>query len=322
METSDNQKSARDIWLAGGCFWGVEAFFKRIPGVIKTSAGYANGSTQNPGYYDIPKTGHAETVQITYDPGRVSLPKLLSYYFMIIDPTSLNRQGNDWGVQYRTGVYYKDDRDREIIENAVREEQKKYKKKLVVEVEPLRSYFLAEETHQDYLGKNPNGYCHIDLSLADRALHEQVDGQYLKPADDNLKKTLSPLQYSVIRQNATEPPFRNEYWDHHAQGIYVDAATGEPLFSSSDKFDSGCGWPSFTRPVSMESVMERTDFSAGMARTEVRSRFGDSHLGHVFTDGPQDKGGLRYCINSAALKFIPAEKMEELGYGKYLEFLK
>ena len=323
MEISDNKNNASsDIWLAGGCFWGVEGFFKRIPGVVKTSAGYANGSSQNPGYYDIAKTGHAETVQITYDPGRVSLPELLSYYFMIIDPTSLNRQGNDRGTQYRTGIYYKDDRDRADIEDALREEQKKHKKKLAIEVRPLQNYSLAEEYHQDYLGKNPNGYCHIDLSLADRALQEQEDRQYFKPTDDDLKKTLSSLQYSVIRQNATEPPFRNEYWDHHQQGIYVDAATGEPLFSSSDKFDSGCGWPSFTRPVSAESIMEKADFSAGMARTEVRSRIGDSHLGHVFTDGPQDEGGLRYCINSAALKFIPADKMEKLGYGNYIKLLK
>lgn len=322
MENQGNRKNAyRDIWLAGGCFWGVEAFFKRIPGVVETSAGYANGSTQNPGYYDIAKTGHAETVQITYDPDLVSLPALLSCYFLIIDPTSLNRQGNDRGTQYRTGIYYTDERDRADIENAVRGERKKHTKKLAVEVGPLKNYSPAEAYHQDYLGKNPNGYCHIDLSLANRIIDEQEERRYTKPADEDLKKTLSPLQYSVIRQNATEPPFRNEYWDHHERGIYVDAATGEPLFLSADKFDSGCGWPSFTRPVSEESIVKRPDFSAGMVRTEVRSRFGGSHLGHVFEDGPS-KGGLRYCINSAALRFIPAEKMRELGYGKYLGFLE
>ena len=322
MEKQGDQKSAyRDIWLAGGCFWGVEAFFKRIPGVVETSVGYANGSMLNPGYYDIAKTGHAETVRITYDPGLLSLAVLLSYYFLIIDPTSLNKQGNDRGTQYRTGIYYTEEHDRAVIEDALREEQKKHTRTLAVEVSRLQNYSLAEEVHQDYLGKNPNGYCHIDLSLANRALRGQDKKQYKRPTDEDLKKKLTPLQYSVVRQSATEPPFRNEYWDHHERGIYVDAATGEPLFSSSDKFDSGCGWPSFTKPVSEESVVERSDLSHGMSRTEVRSRYGDSHLGHVFEDGPSNKGGLRYCINSAAIKFIPVEKMREEGYGEYIDSL-
>lgn len=322
MTDPNNKEKFRNIWLAGGCFWGVEAFFKRIPGVVRTNAGYANGITQNPGYYDIPKTGHAETVQITYDPETVGLSELLSFYFLIIDPTSLNKQGNDRGTQYRTGIYYTEDKDRAVIEKTLMEEQKKHAKKLAVEVRPLENYSPAEDYHQDYLGKNPGGYCHIDLSMADRALRELKEKRYAKPSDEALKKTLSPLQYSVIRQNATEPAFRNEYWDHHERGIYVDAATGEPLFLSSDKFDSGCGWPSFTKPASVESVVEKADLSHGMTRTEVRSRFSDSHLGHVFEDGPADRGGLRYCINSAALKFIPAEKMREAGYGKYIELLK
>lgn len=311
----------RDIWLAGGCFWGVEAFFKRIPGVEATSTGYANGTTLNPGYYDIPKTGHAETVQVTYDPHVVSLEELLNYYFLIIDPTSLNRQGNDVGKQYRTGIYYREEMDLPVIRRVVAAQQEKHRKKVLVEVLPLEQYFLAEEYHQDYLDKNPHGYCHIDLSLAERALLRNREPVYKAPADEELKEKLTPMAYNVIRKNATEPPFRNEYWDNHARGIYVDAASGEPLFISSDKFDSGCGWPSFTRPVSPDALVQKTDLTAGMVRTEVRSRHADSHLGHVFPDGPRDKGGLRYCINSASLRFIPEDKMQETGYGTYIKLL-
>lgn len=321
MDT-DMKKGFKNIWLAGGCFWGVEAFFKKIPGVAETDVGYANGKTEQPGYYDIAQTGHAETVRVTYDPAEVSLAELISYYFMIIDPTSLNRQGNDTGTQYRTGIYYRDAQDREVIDHALAAEQRRYAKSIVVEAEPLRNYYPAEDYHQDYLEKNPGGYCHIDLSAAERALAEKKKNPYQKPAEEELKKRLSAMQYTVIRKNGTEPPFQNEYWNNHERGIYVDVATGEPLFASSQKFDSGTGWPSFTRPIYADAVVQKTDMSAGMMRTEVKSRYGDSHLGHVFEDGPPETGGLRYCINSASLRFIPAEKMQEEGYGKYLALLK
>jgi peptide methionine sulfoxide reductase msrA/msrB len=320
----------KEIWLAGGCFWGVEEYFSRINGVIETSVGYANGKTDNPTYYDISHTGHAETVLVVYDTERINLETVLTYYFKIIDPTILNRQGPDIGTQYRTGIYYTDELDKEIIEKVVSDEQKKYDKPIVTEVVKLEHYYPAEEYHQDYLKKNPGGYCHVDMSILDEeSLQEKESKQikvdptlYKKPSQDEMKTLLSDLQYRVTQENATERPFSNEYYDLEKSGIYVDIVTGEPLFLSNDKYDSGCGWPSFTRPIDEAVITEKSDKSHFMIRTEVRSRVGDSHLGHVFEDGPVEEGGLRYCINSAALKFIPVEDMEAAGYGDYIKFVK
>jgi peptide methionine sulfoxide reductase msrA/msrB len=312
----------KEIYLAGGCFWGVEAYFARIYGVAKTTVGYANGKTQNPTYHELNKTGHAETVQVSYDPGRVSLRELIDWYFRIIDPTSVNRQGNDTGTQYRTGIYYSDPPDEEIICMAVAKEQQKYKALIATEVKPLENYCMAEDYHQDYLDKNPNGYCHVDFSSLKNAPVTAEPASYNKPDEETLRASLTDMQYSVTRLNGTEPPFKNEYWNNHARGIYVDIVTGEPLFVSSDKFDSGCGWPSFSKPVNEDIVVEKQDGSHLMLRTEVRSRTGDNHLGHVFDDGPRDKGGLRYCINSASLRFIPLEEMEQKGYSKYIGIVK
>ena len=248
-----------------------------------------------------------------------------------MDPTSLNKQGNDRGTQYRTGIYYLDEADRDIAVEVLEKESEKYDKAIVVEVLPLAGYYLAEEYHQDYLKKNPDGYCHIDLELAYEPLEKLAiktegimidESKYPKPSDEELKDKLTPLQYEATQSGETERAFSNEYWDNHAEGIYVDVATGEPLFSSNDKYDSGCGWPSFTKPIIPEVVEEFTDTSYNMIRIEVRSRAGDSHLGHVFEDGPQDKGGLRYCINSASIRFIPIEEMEAEGYGYLLEEVK
>ncbi|HOL15011.1 MAG TPA: peptide-methionine (R)-S-oxide reductase MsrB [Bacillota bacterium] len=318
----ENSGGPRDIWLAGGCFWGVEAYFARLEGVRRTSVGYANGRTVHPSYEEIASTGHAETVQVTYDPDRISLQELLKHFFKIIDPTSKNRQGNDVGTQYRTGIYSNDPGDLETARAVLAGEQKKYQKPVVTEVLPLENYYLAEEYHQDYLEKNPGGYCHVDLSALPERKKPAATRAYRKPPPEELKKSLSRRQFQVTQLNATEPPFENEYWDHHERGIYVDVVTGEPLFLSTDKFDAGCGWPSFTRPVDRSAIVEKEDRSYGMIRTEVRSRAGDSHLGHVFPDGPRDKGGLRYCINSAALRFIPLEEMEKEGYGDMIPLIK
>ena len=271
MINNVNKENIKDIYLAGGCFWGVEEYFARIDGVIDSVSGYANGSFDNPTYENVcNNSGHAETVHITYDSTKVSLDTLLKYYFRIIDPTSVNKQGNDRGVQYRTGIYYQNDEDKQIALNAIKEEQKKYQ----------------------------------------------------KPSDDVLKEKLSTLEYQVTQEAATERAFTHEYYKNQEDGIYVDITTGEPLFSSKDKYDAGCGWPSFTKPIATEVVNYKKDSSHGMNRVEVRSRAGEAHLGHVFEDGPRDKGGLRYCINGASLRFIPYDKMDEEGYGEFKKYVK
>ncbi|MBZ2132746.1 peptide-methionine (R)-S-oxide reductase MsrB [Streptococcus gordonii] len=309
-----------EIYLAGGCFWGLEEYFSRIEGVKKTTVGYANGQVESTNYQLIHQTDHAETVHLIYDEERVSLREILLYYFRVIDPLSVNKQGNDVGRQYRTGVYYTDEGDKAVIEQVFAEQEKQLGHKIAVELEPLRHYVLAEDYHQDYLKKNPDGYCHINVNDAYQPLVDP--GQYEKPTDAELKEQLTQEQYQVTQHSATERPFHNAYNATFEEGIYVDVTTGEPLFFAGDKFESGCGWPSFSRPIAREVLRYYEDKSHGMERIEVRSRSGNAHLGHVFTDGPESVGGLRYCINSAALRFIPKEKMEAEGYAYLLQHMK
>lgn len=304
----DMMDGIKTIYFAGGCFWGTEHFFKQISGVVATTAGYANSRVPDPSYKDVctGTTMAAEAVEVRYDPSRVGLRTLIAMYFLSIDPLSVNRQGNDIGTQYRTGIYYTDERQLHVAEEAVKSLSDSLRQQVAVEVMPLLNFYPAEEYHQDYLEKTPGGYCHINPELFARAR--------------NIGR-LTPEQEAVTRRSATEPPFHNAYWDEDRDGIYVDVTTGEPLFLSTDKFNSGCGWPSFTRPISAKSLSEIPDTSHGMTRTEVRSTIGDAHLGHVFNDGPRERGGLRYCINSAALRFIPLEEMEKEGYGSYISLL-
>ena len=308
-----------EIYLAGGCFWGLEEYFSRISGVLQTSVGYANGQVETTNYQLIKETDHAETVQVIYDEKAVSLREILLYYFRVIDPLSVNQQGNDRGRQYRTGIYYLDEEDLPTIYALVQEQERMLGRKIAVEVEKLRHYILAEDYHQDYLKKNPGGYCHIDVRDAEKPLIDAAN--YEKPSQAVLRENLSEESYRVTQEAATEAPFRNAYDQTFEEGIYVDITTGEPLFFAKDKFASGCGWPSFSRPISKELIHYYKDLSHGMERIEVRSRSGNAHLGHVFTDGPQELGGLRYCINSASLRFIAKNEMEEAGYGYLLPYL-
>lgn len=321
----------KTIYFAGGCFWGVDAYFARIEGVVQTQSGYANGNTVNPSYEQVRlgATEAAETVKIDYEDSRISLGELLQYLFRIIEPTSLNKQGADVGTMYRVGVYYEDAADQAVIARALARLQSDYAEPLVVENLPLGNFYRAEEYHQDYLDKNPNGYCHVNLGVAATPLShaEQVRAQeaqiavdstaYHKPEAEGLKAQLSDLQWQVTQEEATERPFSHEYDQLTQEGIYVDIVSGEPLFSSADKYDAGCGWPSFTRPITEAVITEHEDLSLSRVRTEVRSRAADSHLGHVFEDGPQAMGGLRYCINGASLKFIPYDEMDAAGYGAF-----
>ena len=328
----------KTIYLAGGCFWGTEYFFSLVHGVKDTEVGYANSNVPNPTYREVCSgtTGAAETVEVVYDPKEVSLPFLLSLYYQTIDPTSLNKQGNDRGTQYRTGIYYTDPSELPVIEKSLADLQKKYTKKIAIEVGPLKNFYPAEDYHQDYLDNNPGGYCHINPGLfkmakeiRDTTINQTSDKPlgslektYTKPSDEELKKRLTPLQYEVTQNSATERPYSNEYNEEFRPGIYVDIVTGEPLFLSTDKFESGCGWPAFSKPISEDVIKAYRDLSHGMDRIEVRSKDGDSHLGHVFNDGPRDKGGLRFCINSASLRFIPLADMQKEGYGDLIPLVK
>ena len=333
--------NTRTIYLAGGCFWGVEAYMERVAGVVDAVSGYANGDPKlkDPSYEQvIAGSGHAETVKVTYDADKIDLETVLDYYFRVIDPTSLNKQGNDRGVQYRTGIYYTDPADKAVIDQVVAQKQQDYKEKIVVEEQPLDNFYLAEMYHQDYLAKNPNGYCHIDLSLADDKLGNDTQTRTLAPADtvaetlapkryanynkDALKNTLTEAQYDITQKSGTERAFSHEYDHLFAPGVYVDVVSGEPLFLSTDKYDSGCGWPSFTKPIDAQVITEHKDTAFNMTRIEVRSRVADSHLGHVFDDGPKDRGGLRYCINGGALQFIPVSRMAQSGYAPLIPLVK
>lgn len=315
----------KEIYLAGGCFWGTEHYLQNLKGIIKTEVGYANGNTQNPTYEEVchNNTGHAEVVKVQYEHNIISLSFILTMYYDVINPTLINRQGGDKGTQYRTGIYYTDESDKDIITKSINNLQKQYDKPIVIEVLPLLNYYKAEEYHQKYLDENPSGYCHIGLDKFEKSkIAIDTTRKYQPKNNLELKNSLNKMQYYVTQESGTEPPYNNEYYNHFDKGIYVDITTGEPLFVSADKFESGCGWPAFSKPIDENSTIEIEDKSKFMHRTEVRSKTGNTHLGHVFEDGPKSLGGLRYCINSAALRFIPMGDMQQEGYGDLLHLLK
>ncbi len=322
--------------FAGGCFWCMVPPFVNLEGVKNVTAGYTGGEVENPTYQQVSSgtTGHRETVQITFDPTEISYEELLDIYWRHIDPTDSGGQFADRGPQYRTAIFYHDEIQKEIAEKSKAGLKKsgKFDDPIVTDILAFRKFYPAEEYHQDYYKKNPSRYGSYKKGSGREDFLEETwnnskppgEGHlakscenYQKPSDEKLRKMLTSLQYKVTQENGTEPPFQNKYWNNKEEGIYVDIVSGEPLFSSADKFQSGSGWPSFIKPLETEYIVENMDSSHGMTRTEVRSRCADSHLGHVFNDGPEPTG-LRYCINSAAIKFIPKDKLEEEGYGEYL----
>jgi len=334
----ESKAGTRIATFAGGCFWCTESDFEKVPGVIKVTSGYTGGQVENPTYKQVcsGKTGHFEAVQVYYDPSLVRYEKLLEIFWTHVDPTDIGGQFADRGPQYRSAIFYHDEDQKRLAEQskAALDAAGIFDKPIVTEIKASARFFDAEDYHQDYYktcsiqytmyrsGSGRDGFLKAIWGDGTKKMPPvSKSDKANKPDKEALKKTLSSMQYNVTQQCGTEPPFMNEFWNNHREGIYVDVVSGEPLFSSADKFDSGTGWPSFTKPIELDNIVEKEDRSLLSTRTEVRSKGGDSHLGHVFLDGPKPTG-LRYCINSASLRFIPKEDLEKEGYGEYLKLFE
>lgn len=338
QESNQNPSKLEKATLAGGCFWCLESAMEKLEGVIEAVSGYTGGHTENPTYEQVSSgsTGHYEAVEVTYDPDKITYWEILDAFWKSINPTDPFGQFVDQGSQYRTAIFYHNQEQKTIAEQSKEDLGKsgKFNDPIVTEILPVSVFYPAEEYHQDYYKKSSNRY-EVYHSFSGRDQFQEkywkddenvIENQnkftnYQKPSPEELQKKLTPLQYEVTQENATEMPFNNEYWDNKKEGIYVDIVSGEPLFASTDKYDSGTGWPSFTKPLVAENIVEKSDWSLFSFRTEVRSKGGNSHLGHVFDDGPPPTG-KRYCLNSAALRFVPTEELAKEGLERFGDLFK
>ena len=339
--------SLQQATFAGGCFWCMEAPFEKLPGVTNVISGYTGGTIENPSYAQVSagRTKHLEAIQLQFDPKQISYQQLLEVFWRQIDPTDASGSFVDRGPQYRSAIFYHNPTQQQLAQADQRylNASGRYPKPIVTEILPASAFYAAEEYHQDYYKKNPIRYHYYryrsgrdqylktiwgsETSSGKPAREVQPASSAVVPSKrqsatrQQLRSTLTPLQFEVTQQDGTERPFENSYWDNHAAGIYVDIVSGEPLFSSTDKFASGTGWPSFTQPIQTDALAQKKDHKFWLVRMEVRSKLADSHLGHVFDDGPAPTG-KRYCINSAAMRFIPVDKLQAEGYAEFLTLFK
>ena len=346
---SANAQSTALATFAGGCFWCMEPPFEKLDGVISAISGYAGGTASNAEYRKVAsgQTEHLEVIQIKYDPTIVDYDTLLETFWRQIDPTDDGGSFVDRGKQYTSAIFYHDDEQKARAEASKQAlgESGLFDDPIVTSIRPLQGFYPAEDYHQDYYKKSSlryksyrygsgrdqfikkhwNGKDDVDLTPdttsenTSEAAVAEFWKDFVKPSDKELKKSLSSIQYKVTQKDGTERAFTGENWDNKEDGIYVDILSGEPLFSSTTKYKSGTGWPSFWDKIEPDTIVEKDDRSLfGSKRTELRSKYGNSHLGHVFSDGPQPTG-LRYCINGASLRFIAKNDMQQEGYGKYLK---